>query len=113
MDATIKTSSTIDNLVNTLNQTVAIRGNNQVNGSENWVSSLPTFAASWEYFMKNEGNRHAYYRNAFAQIPGTRSLVEEYENSTRNANARTIQDANEVRPMNNSIYVIMKVKNIE
>lgn len=109
MDSQIKTGSTIDNLVNTLNQTVAIRGNNQVNGAENWVSSLPTFAASWEYFQKNEGNRHAYYRNAFAQIPGTRSSDIE----TREGNERTIIDGPEVRPLNISLRVIIKAKNIE
>ena len=108
MDAQIKTASTIDNLVNTLNQTVAIRGNNQVNGDSNWVSSLPTFADSWEYFKKNEGNRHAYYRNAFAQIPGTRSLAEEYDTSLMADNGRTNTDGPEVRPLNIALRVIIK-----
>lgn len=113
MDAQIKTASTIDNLVNTLNQTVAIRGNNQVNGASNWVSSLPTFAASWEYFQKNEGNRHAYYRNAFAQIPGTQSLVEEYNTSLMAENGRTNTDGPEVRPLNIALRVIIKASMVK
>ena len=113
MDAQIKTASTIDNLVNTLNQTVAIRGNNQVNGANNWVSSLPTFAASWEYFKKNEGNRHAYYRNAFAQIPGTQSLAEEYNTSLMAENGRTNTDGPEVRPLNIALRVIIKASMVK
>lgn len=61
----------LPNLVDFLNRTIAVQGNNQVNGSENLVSSLPVRAWSWEYFQKNEGNTHGYFRNAFATIPGT------------------------------------------
>lgn len=61
----------LPNLTDFLNKTIAVQGNNQVNGSENLVSSLPVRSWSWEYFMKNEGNTHGYFRNAFATIPGT------------------------------------------
>lgn len=61
----------LPNLADFLNSTIAIQGNNQVNGEENLVSSLPIRAKSWEYFKKNEGNTHGYFRNAFATIPGT------------------------------------------
>mgnify|MGYP005983007215 FL=1 len=61
----------LPNLADFLNKTIAVQGNNQVNGSENLVSSLPVRSWSWEYFMKNEGNTHGYFRNAFATIPGT------------------------------------------
>lgn len=61
----------LPNLTDFLNKTIAVQGNNQVNGSENLISSLPVRSWSWEYFMKNEGNTHGYFRNAFATIPGT------------------------------------------
>ena len=61
----------LPNLADFLNKTIAVQGNNQVNGSENLVSSLPVRSWSWEYFMKNEGNTHGYFKNAFATIPGT------------------------------------------
>ena len=61
----------LPNLADFLNSTIAIQGNNQVNGEENLVSSLPIRAKSWEYFKKNEGNTHGYFKNAFATIPGT------------------------------------------
>ena len=50
----------LPNLADFLNKTIAVQGNNQVNGSENLVSSLPVRSWSWEYFMKNEGNTHGY-----------------------------------------------------
>ena len=61
----------LPNLADFLNKTIAVQGNNQVNGSNNLVSNLPIRAWSWEYFQKNEGNTHGYFRNAFATIPGT------------------------------------------
>ena len=83
-------TSNIDpqNLLSVLNRCVAVRSNNQVGGSENWVSNLPTFADSWEYFKKPEGNRHAYYRNQFGLIPGTYSTKEkDTKNVTATENA--------------------------
>ena len=61
----------LPNLADFLNKTIAVQGNNQVNGSNNLVSNLPIRAWSWEYFQKNEGNTHGYFKNAFATIPGT------------------------------------------
>ena len=42
----------LPNLADFLNSTIAVQGNNQVNGSENLISSLPVRAWSWEYFKK-------------------------------------------------------------
>ena len=61
----------LPNLADFLNKTIAVQGNNQVNGSNNLVSNLPIRAWSWEYFQKNEGNTHGYFKTAFATIPGT------------------------------------------
>lgn len=42
----------LPNLADFLNKTIAVQGNNQVNGSNNLVSNLPIRAWSWEYFQK-------------------------------------------------------------
>lgn len=90
----------IDLLVRTLNACVAVRSNNQVGGANNYVSNLPTIAESWEYFQKSEGNRHAYYRDQFAQIPG----------SVAPQNLESRAKANETRPKNIDMYVIIRAK---
>ena len=85
----------LPNLTDFLNRTIAVQGNNQVNGSENLVSNLPIRSWSWEYFMKNEGNTHGYFKNAFATIPGTNNLF-----------GQPIEN----RPPYMALYWIMRIK---
>lgn len=60
-------TSELPDLASFLNNTVAVRGSNQINDSGNAVSIIHS---NWEYTEKNEGNNYGWFRNSFTSLGG-------------------------------------------
>ena len=82
--------SELPDLASYLNQNLLVRGNNELNGSENLVTSF--FNAEYNY--KNEGNLYGWFRNAF-QIA---------------SNGSAINQPFDIRPPYFSLYWIMRIR---
>lgn len=82
--------SELPDLASYLNQNLLIKGSNEMNGSENLVS---TAFFNAEYNWKNEGNLYGWFRNAFQIASGS-----------------VTNQAFDIRPPYYSLYWIMRIK---
>ena len=82
-------TSELPNLADFLNNTIGVRGSNQINDSGNAVSIINW---NWEYTKKREGNNHGWFRNSFTTI------------------AWATNYAFDIRPPYYALYYIMRIK---